>query len=598
MTETREIHHGDVPPAGTGAPSGRRAARVRWLARVGLLAWLVLLCVRGIRPSDFQWLAAVPEYPPEDLLQPLNWVAAAALVGLLLVLEFTVLGGLAALSWAPLAPAANRRRWIARRLAVVLAAVGVSLLVALVRLRGWPGVASLVLPTAGFTLGAWIGFSVRQGLRSAVWLLPKLALVALVLGALSAGLAHLAMDAAPLPFEPPKVTSADKRRLADLIRHSRQPDGSRRLRVTEQDANLLLAILAPHGVREGKAVVAFGDGAIAADLSFLAPRSLAGRRYVNVETRFNLAIREGRLSLGFDRLQVGRLAVPRLLLWSASPAVRATLVGDPDVGAVLAAVDSFAVRPGAVEAVVHRDRLDRDVLSSLLSRVIHEPQVVESVRVQLRHLVDRAPELPKDSDRRFLAFVQTAFELAESRSQAGDAARENRAAILALAILLGHPRVEDLVGPVTDRELRQAARRGVGRATLRGRNDWVRHFCVSGALALLSNEGLSDEAGLTKEELDAGEGGSGFSFADLLADRAGTQFALAATRDEGAARRMQARLSAPFSVDAIFPPAADLPEGLPDALFQRRYGGVGGEGYRRMIAEIDRRLATADALQP
>ncbi|MHC4400238.1 MAG: hypothetical protein ACYTG0_11225, partial [Planctomycetota bacterium] len=107
----------------------------------------------------------------------------------------------------------------------------------------------------------------------------------------------------------------------------------------------------------------------------------------------------------------------------------------------------------------------------------------------------------------------------------------------------------------------------------------------------------SNEAGLFKEELDAGEGGSGFSFSDLLADRAGTMFALAATRDERSARGVQARLAAGPEIDDVFPPAADLPEGIPDGELQTQYGGVGGEKYKEVLREMQRRLETCEALR-
>jgi hypothetical protein len=109
------------------------------------------------------------------------------------------------------------------------------------------------------------------------------------------------------------------------------------------------------------------------------------------------------------------------------------------------------------------------------------------------------------------------------------------------------------------------------------------------ALTVLSSQAPSDAAGLLKEELDA-DGGSGFSFGDLTADRAGTSFALAATRDDGAARALQERIAAGFRVDDFFPDASDLPEGIPDAELQSRYGGVGGPLYRDFAAEIERRL--------
>jgi hypothetical protein len=109
------------------------------------------------------------------------------------------------------------------------------------------------------------------------------------------------------------------------------------------------------------------------------------------------------------------------------------------------------------------------------------------------------------------------------------------------------------------------------------------------------SDGASDAAGLLKEELDADRGGSGFSFGDLLADRAGTTFAVRATRDNVSARIIQERIARGFRVDEFFPQAADLPEGIPDAELQSHYGGVGGQAYNRLIDEIEQRIAACAA---
>jgi hypothetical protein len=181
-----------------------------------------------------------------------------------------------------------------------------------------------------------------------------------------------------------------------------------------------------------------------------------------------------------------------------------------------------------------------------------------------------------------------AFAWARERSTTNSPVLENRAALLALGVLLGHPRLEGLVGQVVERrEWRRAA--PLVRATLRGRNDWTKHFFVSAALTVLSAQAPSDAIGLFKEELDAG-GGSGFSFGDLMADRAGTTFALLATGDDAAARAIQERLAGGFHVDDFFPEAADLPEDIQDAELQSRYGGVGGSLFRAYAAEVERRL--------
>jgi hypothetical protein len=58
---------------------------------------------------------------------------------------------------------------------------------------------------------------------------------------------------------------------------------------------------------------------------------------------------------------------------------------------------------------------------------------------------------------------------------------------------------------------------------------------------------------------------------------------------------MQDRLARGFRIEEFFPPAADLPEGIPDAELQWRYGGVGGRAYNQLIDEIERRIAACAA---
>jgi len=80
---------------------------------------------------------------------------------------------------------------------------------------------------------------------------------------------------------------------------------------------------------------------------------------------------------------------------------------------------------------------------------------------------------------------------------------ENRAALLALGILLGHRRLEDFVGQVMDeRDWRRVA--PLARTTLRGREDRTKHFFVSAALTVLSAQAPSDAISVFREELDAG----------------------------------------------------------------------------------------------
>ncbi len=104
--------------------------------------------------------------------------------------------------------------------------------------------------------------------------------------------------------------------------------------------------------------------------------------------------------------------------------------------------------------------------------------------------------------------------------------------------------------------------------------------------------------GLTKEMMDAGPGGTGFSFVDLMADRAGVLFADAAIRNSESARRTQLRISRGVKIDDFFPEIEGLPEGLSGSVFQDEYGGLGGEKTRIVGDEIDRRLGACEGLAP
>jgi hypothetical protein len=174
------------------------------------------------------------------------------------------------------------------------------------------------------------------------------------------------------------------------------------------------------------------------------------------------------------------------------------------------------------------------------------------------------------------------FDLARQRSAAGqDAAAENRAALLTLTLYangrwLGHV---------------SASARGWQRPRplqllLAGRGDFPLHFLISAMLAAEGTTPLSRAVGIYKEVADS-RGGSGFSFNDIAADRAGTRFGERAVRDPAA---LQARVARGLSDADLMPRFEDLPEFMAEPEFVRRFGGVGGAAYQDMLAEIDRRV--------
>jgi hypothetical protein len=166
----------------------------------------------------------------------------------------------------------------------------------------------------------------------------------------------------------------------------------------------------------------------------------------------------------------------------------------------------------------------------------------------------------------------------------GEAAEENRAALTALAAYLSGISLPKLLEG-DGRSIRRAPRVLL---SLHGRRDFAEHFVISAALAVNGGSRLANAIGLIKEEEDADKG-SGFSFTDLAANRAGVRLGERAT-GESAAQVRQRVAGARTDAD-LLPDFRDLPEFMPQAEFERRFGPVGGPRYQKVIDRIDARLA-------
>lgn len=166
----------------------------------------------------------------------------------------------------------------------------------------------------------------------------------------------------------------------------------------------------------------------------------------------------------------------------------------------------------------------------------------------------------------------------------GDEAEENRAVLTALAAYLSGISLPKLLEG-DSQSIRRAPRVLL---SLHGRRDFAEHFVISAAITVNGGSRLANAIGLIKEEEDASKG-SGFSFTDLAANRAGVMLGENATGE--AAARMQQRLANARSDTALVPNFRDLPEFMPQAEFDRRFGPIGSPRYQKLIERIDARLA-------
>ena len=566
--------------------------RARWAARLALIGYVGLLATSVLAPGGRAGVAGAGFFDLRTGSRVRAVVLALAVYVVLEAVRFLPVGALAVLSL----PGTHGNRF--RMLPVAATAGAGSFLIAafvLVLEIGlpwqWPGPSDLFLPAVGGVLGigatlAWLaGRGARRrlvlGLGAALLTAPIL-LGLVLLGAA----AH-----EPLVRDSPAVTSEEKRRLYKTL----AVGTTRSLSLDSRDIDLLLAWGLPLVLGEGRAtarVDLMASRTVRVSVTLPIATSTGRARYLNIVTGARVQIDQGRLSVADPTLRLGRLALPdRPLRWLA-PIISVLIQAERRVRPVLAGVESLEIGPGRATLVYRRMDLPPGLLASFIWGTGSNEEMRLAVRSHGERLLEAASGLPR-GEPRLGAAVEVAFARARERSATSPPVLENRAALLALGILLGHRRLEDFVGPVlAERDWRRAT--PLARTTLRGREDWTKHFFVSAALTVLSAQAPSDAIGVFKEELDAG-GGSGFSFGDLLADRAGTTFALLATRDDIAARALQARLVAGFRVDDFFPEAADLPADIQAAELEARYGGVGGRLFRQYAAEVERRLWSCPA---
>ena len=213
----------------------------------------------------------------------------------------------------------------------------------------------------------------------------------------------------------------------------------------------------------------------------------------------------------------------------------------------------------------------------------------------LRYISGRELAL-STSPQSLIEYLREGMARAREQSETeDDAVLHNKAVIVALAAYVGHHSVGHLVGDIQpNASIAIKPKRG---ATLHGRNDLARHFIISAAFQLLSEEGVSLAIGEFKELMDRGLGGSGYSFVDLAADMAGAEFAKVAT-DPARAKQIQTDIARIQTESQIIPPILDLPEGLSKDAFTLKYERVDSEQYVKEVEKIRQRLGETPMYSP
>ncbi len=410
-------------------------------------------------------------------------------------------------------------------------------------------------------------------------LIRLIVLLFLLLAAATLAAALIMVQDRPLVADSAELSHQDIVRARQLLeehdpRRVREPV-RKTLILTAQDLNLLAGYLMSQG-GHGSARVTLSKGALAVQATLKLAQNPLGD-YLNVD-----------LGLADD---------------GAFPRIVHLRIGDLPVPAALAEYLATRVLESASRRVEYRvaRQVVREIhLDDQRVRIVYQwrPENLEHVRERLVPAADRArlltyqkhlvnvshlPELGATVTTDKL--LKLMFERSQEEPVDADPVAENRALLRVLAAYVDGRDINDLAP--------EAARLGHAaphKVMLRGRQDLAQHFLTSAALAATGGGNISDAIGLYKEVSDS-RGGSGFSFTDLAADRAGTRFGELATASPGAASALQKRIAAGISEADMMPVVADLPELMPEAEFRRRFGAVDSPAYRATMDDIEGRIA-------
>jgi len=307
--------------------------------------------------------------------------------------------------------------------------------------------------------------------------------------------------------------------------------------------------------------------------------------YLNVQ----LGLSQWGSALVVDELQIGGLPVPGQIADFIAQSMHKLLQRFPEYSAALDAINGFSISPDQVNVVYQWQPDLVEQISERGRNLLVSQDEQERLLAHARNLssISRARSLPNVTSLNSILVPMIQF----AQSRGGNPIEENRAAILVTAMYIMGINVPRVLGMPTDTVTRPSRHR----LTLSDRHDFAQHFLVSAALTVSTGSSLADTIGLLKE-LDDSQGGSGFSFTDLGADRTGVRFAELAI-GPATATTLQSKLLEQPSEDLFMAEFRDLPEFMAEAEFLARFGGVGEPAYNRVVRDIEDRISSTELFQ-
>lgn len=359
----------------------------------------------------------------------------------------------------------------------------------------------------------------------------------------------------------------------------------RSLNIAGEDLNLVLnygAAQVPDSAVEVELGAGHADVKAAIDLNNLAVSPLPG--FLNLS--FRVAAENNALRV--RQLRIGNLMVPDAVSGLLQDLTHKTLLQREDYQAVISSVSAVSIAPQRLLVTYKWHQELKDQLRITGAGLLFTKEQQERLTYYYQHTQQLYASLGTDASLEKL--LAPLFQTAYDRSNEDTAMEENRILLIAAGFFVAGVDVESLfqVSSGGEAQGESIIRRRFLDLTLAGRADLAKHYVMSAGISASAGTQIANAAGLFKELRDS-QGGSGFSFADLAADRAGTRLAELAIAPESA-RKLQRLMSQATEEGAFMPDVTNLPEGIQEFEFTQQFENMDNEAYRIASSEIENRL--------
>jgi hypothetical protein len=384
----------------------------------------------------------------------------------------------------------------------------------------------------------------------------------------------LAIDDSPLLPIHSGLNPDDIKRAKQILQMTpEERSDTKTILLNEKDVNIAVSYLLDHFV-ENTVSIELAERQVSVQIAVFVPKPAIWGRYLDFSFKL---IQNGDGAITIKSFKIGEISVPD----RAANYLLPLMLRQPPLNKYWRVWKHYFREIRFTAEGIHLTYLGAlmDAAKDLVIQKHREYPNLHLYQQQINDIVEKHDASWRLS---LMDLLQPLFLSAYQRSTDDTAIRENRAVIIAVGSYIYKYELRRYlpIGLMYSKDYQVFAYK---------RADIPQHFIASALLAAANAHLLSERLGVDKELGDA-ENGSGFSFIDIMADRAGTRFGRLAVSSEKNAREFQRVLATATDYATIIPDLQGLPENMNQATFKSLFGNTDSKRYRNMIKEIDRRI--------